>query len=109
MYPFVGQTGTDEVLGEGSLGGPDNEVDHFERRVDDAQRLSYFRECDLEEATIEVFDDALAGFTVVRVNALDSSPDRREEVLKPLRLSLELMLVENVDNPAHGDGHWVGP
>src|SRR5690606_1156178 len=101
---FIGQ-GAPQVLGEGLFGGANDEVDHLDGGVDDAERISGLGQGGSEKLVVQLDDDALPAFVVV--DAFGADPHRVVEVRQGLGLGVQALVVEDVEHPLHGLGDRV--
>ena len=88
-----------ELVAQDVLDAVDDEVHHFDRRVDDAQGARPSREGGAEELVVKLDDDALAALGVV--DAGGAVADAGVELFERGSLLLQRFLVEHVEHLLH--------
>ena len=88
-----------EFLCEHVVDGTNDEVDHFDRRIDDAQLLDHFGEGGFEKLVVELDDDALLAGGVV--DAGGSHAHRLVELLQGLVVGGHGLVFEQVEHGLH--------
>ena len=96
-----------EFLFQYVIGALEDEVDDFDRRVDDAESVGLLLQRGREELLVQLHQDVLAGRTVVETPG--SQPHALVESLKVAGLVLEPELTEVAAQHVKRFGHRIGP